>query len=242
MKQLDLTKGQLFGLIALILFSSLYSLLVIHPIWSSMLLLLLVGFIVFAPKSHKPIFVAIISICAGNIAMSLGFSYSLSTFLTIPQELAVIFNRLYLLVYCFIFILFSFIIGDPTPRLAHGTFRGTMRFPFIWFGPQIPIWSFIVVGGTSNIIAYLFFIDLSIFTSSLLIQILLYAFLFALINAVLEEIFWRGFILPKLSLFFGQTIGLVLTSVVFGFYHYSFGMPWYICLVFIIGGLYMGDL
>jgi|GEM_PF-3073851 len=221
---------------------SLASLLLTHPIWSTLFLIILFIMLLVSSKPIKPIFIIMLSISIGNIIMTQGYTYSFASILSLPTELNTVLSRFILLIYCFSFMILTCFTGEKTPKLSLGSFRGKMRFPFIWAGPAVPIWSFITIGALSNIVAYSFFIDLSIFNFSLLPTILLYAFLFALINSLLEEIFWRGFILNKLTSLLGQSTGLVLTSIIFGMYHYSFGMPWYICLLFMIGGLYMGDL
>ncbi len=69
---------------------------------------------------------------------------------------------------------------------------------------------------------------------------MLYGLLFALINSVLEEILWRGFILGRVVDYLGEKQALIVTSFTFGFYHLSLGFSIWICLAFAIGGFYMG--
>jgi membrane protease YdiL (CAAX protease family) len=70
--------------------------------------------------------------------------------------------------------------------------------------------------------------------------VMLYGFLFAVINAFIEEVLWRGFILGRTADFIGEKQALVITSLAFGFYHLSLGFSIWVCLAFAIGGFYMG--
>ncbi|UOY94292.1 CPBP family intramembrane metalloprotease [Ectobacillus sp. JY-23] len=66
------------------------------------------------------------------------------------------------------------------------------------------------------------------------------AIAFALINASLEELIWRGILLTRFSTHFGASWGIAITSLGFGLQHYSLGFPWLICLLFSMGGFFYG--
>jgi len=62
-------------------------------------------------------------------------------------------------------------------------------------------------------------------------------FLLVAIQPVAEEIFFRGFLLDKIESFAGQNISIVMTSVLFGLAHASYGKVYPIILPMIMGVL-----
>ena len=236
-----INKKQLIYIAILFILGSIISV-VANPLWSLSVSALLIALLFTSHTTVKPTVAAILTIVVSNVVMTIAFSFTHTYLSELSNEWRMILNRLVLIFYCIVFIVMTRVLHLSVPKLKWGTFKGTMNFPLIWFKPTVPIWSFIVVGITSNLITYLFFIDFSLLLPSSLPTILLLALIFSLVNAVLEEVFWRGLILQHLVKYLGSTYGLIMTSIAFGIYHYSFGMPWYICLFFIVGGLYMGDL
>jgi uncharacterized protein len=71
-------------------------------------------------------------------------------------------------------------------------------------------------------------------------SILLFAFLFSIINATLEELIWRGIMLTSLKEVFSITSAIIITSIGFGLLHIVIGIPFMICLLFSFGGLFYG--
>ena len=59
-----------------------------------------------------------------------------------------------------------------------------------------------------------------------------------LISAVSEEIFFRGFLQPKIIHITTPLLGIIITSILFGFAHISYGNPLQIIIPFFIGILF----
>ena len=154
------------------------------------------------------------------------------------EELAVILSRFGLIGYIFIFSILLLLI-KPNLNLFHiGNFKRTIRFPLIWSGHADPIWRFLLI--FCGICLASFPAIMIGGGGELTTRLIGYGLLFALVNSILEEIIWRGFILGRLVDITGEKIGLLVSSFAFGFYHYSLGFPLYVCLLFSIGGFYMG--
>ncbi|MNN10595.1 CAAX amino terminal protease self- immunity [compost metagenome] len=124
-----------------------------------------------------------------------------------------------------------------TNYLSVGSFKNTIYTPLIWRGIKDPIWRFLLIAIVVMSISFTFVID---FHRDDFYRLLLYGCLFALVNSILEELLWRGLILPRFVDHAGEQMGLIVTSLGFGFYHYSLGFPWAICAVFSLCGLLMG--
>jgi membrane protease YdiL (CAAX protease family) len=66
--------------------------------------------------------------------------------------------------------------------------------------------------------------------------------LFALVNAVLDEVLWRGILLPKLIKITNQPIGIIVTSIAFGINTTMFGFSPMICMIYIFLGFMLAFL
>ncbi|WP_346235054.1 CPBP family intramembrane glutamic endopeptidase [Lysinibacillus telephonicus] len=71
-------------------------------------------------------------------------------------------------------------------------------------------------------------------------SILVFALLFSIINATLEELIWRGLLLTSLIEYISATNAIIITSIGFGLLHLVVGIPLLISLLFSIGGLFYG--
>ncbi|MEH7884203.1 CPBP family intramembrane glutamic endopeptidase [Bacillus sp. JJ1609] len=69
-------------------------------------------------------------------------------------------------------------------------------------------------------------------------SILLFGLLFAIMNATLEEVLWRGILLSNLKENISTFYAVVITSIGFGLLHLSIGIPVIVCLLFSFGGLF----
>ncbi|WP_286166492.1 CPBP family intramembrane glutamic endopeptidase [Bacillus sp. E(2018)] len=67
---------------------------------------------------------------------------------------------------------------------------------------------------------------------------LMFALLFSLINALLEELLWRGVLLSSLKENISTPYAVVTTSIGFGLLHLSIGIPFVMSLLFSLGGLF----
>lgn len=64
--------------------------------------------------------------------------------------------------------------------------------------------------------------------------------LFASMNALLEEVLWRGLLLPKLISITNDIIGIIVTSIAYGINVTMFGFSPIICMIYIFLGLMLG--
>nr|WP_270182374.1 CPBP family intramembrane glutamic endopeptidase [Alkalihalobacillus sp. CinArs1] len=69
-------------------------------------------------------------------------------------------------------------------------------------------------------------------------SLLLFGVLFALINATLEEVIWRGVMLSSLKRSVSTLYAVLITSVGFGLLHISIGIPVIMSILFSFGGLF----
>ena len=157
--------------------------------------------------------------------------------LQVTRELKIVLSRLSLLGFIIPFYFFMKLASPKTNYFSMGRFDLIIQTPFIWWGIKDPIWRFLLIASFINIISFSFVID---FHREDFYSVLMYGCLFALVNSVLEEILWRGIILPRFVDFCGEKVGLLVTSIGFGFYHYSIGFPWVVCGLFSFFGVLMG--
>lgn len=127
--------------------------------------------------------------------------------------------------------------APPKQGYLHaGDARAVIKFPAVWRGRQEPIWRFVLVFSVCCLTAAV----LLAMRGAVMPQLLLAGAVFTLVNATLEEILWRGLILPRAVDLAGQKQALICTALAFGVYHVSLGFPLWACLVFAVGGFYMG--
>ncbi|WP_349409909.1 CPBP family intramembrane glutamic endopeptidase [Pseudalkalibacillus sp. SCS-8] len=69
-------------------------------------------------------------------------------------------------------------------------------------------------------------------------SLILFGFSFALINAVLEELIWRGIMLSSIKKHTTTIYAVIITSVGFGLLHLSIGMSILLSLLSAFGGLF----
>jgi membrane protease YdiL (CAAX protease family) len=120
--------------------------------------------------------------------------------------------------------------------LRCGDKNAIIHFPFIWKGFKEIEWRFTLIFCLICVGAIFGFV----LRKNLDYHIILYGIIFSIINSLLEEHIWRGFILTRLIDISSEKIALVISSLGFGLYHYSLNFPLWICLIFAIGGFYMG--
>lgn len=151
--------------------------------------------------------------------------------------LAVGLSRLSLTAFILPMAIFSCVQKSRPRYIAVGKWSNPIYFPWIMRGIyKEPIWRFILIFTAVTGAVFAFIID---WGQPGLIPLAGYALLFASINAVLEELLWRGYILSRLTEDFGEIQGLVIAGAAFGFYHFHLGFPWIICLLFSFFGMMM---
>lgn len=151
--------------------------------------------------------------------------------------LLVVLNRLGLIGYIILFAIWVRI--EPcVVYLQKGNMKETLKAPLIWWGNNEYIWRFVII------ICSLWAVPTIIFSVLYgnIIEFMPYTLLFATVNPVLEGIVWRGLILGRIVDYIGEKQGLIVSSIAFGLYHLSLGFSIWVCLLFAIGGFYMGGL
>ncbi|WP_117170318.1 CPBP family intramembrane glutamic endopeptidase [Paraliobacillus sediminis] len=158
-------------------------------------------------------------------------------------EIAKISTRLLLVIYILL-LLSTALIDDKKPIhfWRMGDFKARISFPWIWRGfDHPPIWFFISI--FSIITSVIFIVTINVLPNvNFTRELLLYSLLFAGVNAPLEEVMWRGFILSRFTESMGVVSALIVTSFSFGLYHYALGIPILACLGFGLGSIYMTGL
>jgi len=99
---------------------------------------------------------------------------------------------------------------------------------------KLPYFLLIALMGSSVILIPIFLHQETSYVKS----ILLFGILFAVINATLEEILWRGILLSNLKENISTFYAVFITSIGFGLLHLSIGIPFIVCLLFSFGGLF----
>ena len=144
--------------------------------------------------------------------------------------------RFALVGYIVIFALWDIFSKRKAAYLSIGKAKEIIRFPFIWRGYKEPIWRFTLIFCCICVIP----LCAGIFSCRPALELLGYGVLFSVVNAFLEEIIWRGMILSHAVSLVGEKHALIITSLAFGLYHISLGFPIWVCLIFAVGGIYMG--
>lgn len=190
----------------------------------------------YAPRESKTLWLTI-SIYIAGYWIAFYLKSDVISILEVTREIEIVLSRLSLLGLIVPYYLFIKLSKPQTNYFSIGSFDNVIHTPFIWRGIKDPIWRFLLIFSVIVLISFSFIID---FGREDLYQFLMYGILFALVNSILEEILWRGLILPRFIDYSGEKLGLIVTSLGFGFYHYSIGFPWVICGLFSLCGLLMG--
>lgn len=145
-------------------------------------------------------------------------------------------NRFGLIGYLALFAVW-YCIQKPQNRFIRvGDGKTIIRFPFIWKGIKEIEWRFTLIFSMICLGVTVFFA----FTTELSYSFILYGILFSVVNALLEEFIWRGFILTRLLDISNEKTALIVSALAFGLYHISLQFPIWVCLIFAIGGFYIG--
>lgn len=149
---------------------------------------------------------------------------------------AVIIGRFSLVGYLAAFGLWMAISPPKHNYLKLGSSKAKIYFPLVWKGREEPMWRFILIFSGFCTAAIL----VLAFNVKILPQVIIAGVIFALVNSALEELLWRGLILPRAVDITDEKQGLVIAALAFGLYHISLGFPLWACAVFAVGGFYMG--
>jgi membrane protease YdiL (CAAX protease family) len=115
--------------------------------------------------------------------------------------------------------------------------NNTISFPFIWRGfHSIKISTFLIIAIIINSLVFIPFIMMQ--NASYLQEVLFLAILFSFINAILEEVLWRGYLLSQFKESVDDYYALIFTSIGFGLQHISIGIPLIPSILFSFGGIF----
>lgn len=153
----------------------------------------------------------------------------------LQREWRIIFNRLSLLIIVLGLYITHLLHKQPISFFnAKPNWHAYVKLPWA----AVPVFRFWLIGLLVNIAVYIPFIVMQ--GAEAVKSLLLFAFLFALINAVFEEMIWRGPLFSSLLRQTSVSYALIVTSVGFGLLHLAIGIPVAISLLFSIAGLFYG--
>ena len=154
------------------------------------------------------------------------------------EELRVLANRLSLILVWIPLAAASLMLRRPLLKYW-GTpdWNAPVHVPFIWRGARrTNVKRFFIIAIAANAAAFIPFTLRGGWNSFQ--ELWMFALLFAVINAFLEELIWRGTLLGLLSEQIGEGWAVAATSLGFGLFHLTIGYPIGICLAFALGGMY----
>ncbi|MFP8783165.1 CPBP family intramembrane glutamic endopeptidase [Planococcus plakortidis] len=152
--------------------------------------------------------------------------------MVVPQELKIILNRLFL-GFILIGIVFNHLLFKKKLVWYNRKpdWTNPVRLPF----HHVNVFWFWLIGIAVNGIVYSFFIarqDLESIQS-----LLVFCLVFSLINAVFEEVIWRGIMLAALQELVSAGYAVAVTSIGFGLLHLAIGFPVLLSLVIALAGV-----
>jgi len=151
----------------------------------------------------------------------------------ISAEIKILINRSFLLLIIFGTLISLLLFKQKISIFALlPDLQSSIKMPFHTI--KLPYFLLIGLMGSSVILIPIFLHQETSYVKS----ILLFGILFAVINATLEEILWRGILLSNLKENISTFYAIVITSIGFGLLHLSIGIPFIVCLLFSFGGLF----
>ncbi|MGR3766279.1 CPBP family intramembrane glutamic endopeptidase [Rossellomorea sp. NS-SX7] len=174
----------------------------------SLLLSFLMGFVIFTAANHF----------IGTMAIS--------------KEIKVILNRLFL-----VFIMMGLFINSLffNKKISWYNEKPDWKNPIVLPFHKVNIFWFWMIGIIVNVIIYSVFIiqkDIEYIQS-----LVLFCILFSFINAVFEEVIWRGIMLSALKESTPTWYAVLVTSVGFGLLHLAIGFSMYLSLLISAAGV-----
>lgn len=128
----------------------------------------------------------------------------------------------------------------PRPNLvAAGALSERVPRPFARGKAEDPVWAVLLIAAAANAAGFAWAIDGAALAAAPPVWFAA-ALLFAAINALLETIVWRGFVLSRCVESFGAAYGTLVCGAAFGAYHYAFVPHWGLCAALGLGGVALG--
>lgn len=179
-------------------------------------------------------------------AFLIGFILYRATALLLTQlldgdEARILLNRFLLLFIILCLMINSRYFKHRFHYLHKPNWHATIYFPFIWSGfHSLQIKYFLIMAMLINSVVFIPFIIKHDFNT--LKGLLLFAIGFSIINAILEEIIWRGYLLSQLKDSVDDYFALIITSIGFGLQHISIGIPLIPSILFSFGGIFFAGI
>jgi membrane protease YdiL (CAAX protease family) len=153
------------------------------------------------------------------------------------NEGRIILNRLSLLFVIGSLVVVSRFYKHPFRYFNKPDLQNKIYFPFIWSGfHSLKVSTFLVVAILMNALVFMPFIFKQ--DGAYLWDLIMIASIFSLINAILEELLWRGFLLSHFKECVNDNYALIFTSIGFGLQHISIGIPLIPSILFSFGGIF----
>ncbi|WP_077212250.1 CPBP family intramembrane glutamic endopeptidase [Bacillus dakarensis] len=160
------------------------------------------------------------------------FSNNLVETLTISKELKIILNRLFL-VWIIAGVLMNFLFFKK--KVSWYNSKPDWKNPIVLPFHRVNTFWFWMIGIVVNVMVYLFFIVQK--DIEYILSLILFGLCFSLLNAVFEEIIWRGIMLSALKEFTSTGYAIIVTSIGFGLLHLSIGFSISLSLLISVTGV-----
>lgn len=212
-----------------------FPLIVLFAQMISPLIAIIAGFVLLVGAISLPTFRKIFLIFSFMVFGYLIWKYiaeNVLGILNLSPNLTKVLNRFGLLGYILIFAVWHKIQTPENTLFKIGNSKEIICIPFIWNGFKEIVWRFTLIFS----LLWLFVAVIFSVKNGFEYGILLYGVPFSVVNALLEEFIWRGFILSRLIEITTEKMALIVSSLAFGLYHYSLNFPLLICFIFAIGG------
>ncbi|WP_052342690.1 CPBP family intramembrane glutamic endopeptidase [Bacillus sp. EB01] len=216
-------------IIAALFFIGIVSISYIHGVLSLFVFLGLV-ILLFANKEKRFVTSVLLSFLIGFVLFSLSNEF-IGT-MNISKEFKIIFNRLSL-VFIILGIVFNHFFFKK--KVSWYNQNADWKNPIVLPFHKVDMFWFWLIGIVVNVVIYAIFIvqkDIE-FTQSLV----LFGIFFSLINAVFEEVIWRGTLLSSLKEYTSTGYAIAVTSIGFGLLHLSIGFSLPLSLIISFAGV-----
>lgn len=194
--------------------------------------LVFVGFVIllYFHKERRFIISLLLSFLIGFVIFMVSNNF-IGT-MSISKELKIILNRLFL-VFIIIGIIFNYLLFKK--KVSWYNRKPDWKNPIVLPFHKVNTFWFWMIGIIVNGIVYLFFIaqkDVEYIQS-----LFLFCLVFSLINAVFEEVIWRGIMLSALRDFISTGYAIIVTSIGFGLLHLAIGFSLPLSLLISFAGV-----
>lgn len=199
--------------------------------WVLSFFVLLAFIILFVIHKEKRFIISLLfSFLIGFILFMV--STNLVDTLPISKEIKIILNRLFL-----VWIMIGLVMNYSFFKKKVSWFNGKpdWKNPIVLPFHQVHTFWFWLIGIVVNVMVYLFFIVQKDVES--ILSLLLFCLFFSLLNAVFEEVIWRGIMLSALTELTSTGYAIIVTSIGFGLLHLAIGFTISLSLLIAVTGV-----